>query len=88
MRLDPSHLSIAEFREACMLPAPPTPHALGLERGVPLYAASDLVEKLCGPARASMLDEWAQVLGQGAGVFVIKGAYGDTAIGLFKYDLE
>lgn len=54
--------------------------ASAVERNVPLYDMGALRHLLDDPARRrALMAEWAWVLGQGAGVLVLKGAWADTA---------
>jgi ectoine hydroxylase-related dioxygenase (phytanoyl-CoA dioxygenase family) len=54
-------------------------HAAGVEKNVPLYDMGALRPYLDDPARRrALMAEWAFILGQGAGVVVLKGAYADT----------
>ena len=56
------------------------PGATTIESGVPIYDGARLRPWLDDPAgRRALLSEWAHVLGEGAGVLVLRGAYGDTA---------
>lgn len=50
--------------------------AADVRRNVPLYDVAALSASLADPvARRQVLAEWAQILGPGAGVLVLKGAY-------------
>ncbi|MEO0912127.1 MAG: phytanoyl-CoA dioxygenase family protein [Pseudomonadota bacterium] len=53
------------------------PHAAEITANVPIYNAGEL--ELEGPGRRVLMAEWADVLRNGAGVVVLKGAYADTA---------
>ncbi|WP_370311886.1 phytanoyl-CoA dioxygenase family protein [Sagittula sp.] len=54
--------------------------ASDVQKNVPLYDMPSLTAALSDPAqRLSLLAEWGWVLGQSAGVLVLKGAYEDTA---------
>ncbi|OIQ67806.1 phytanoyl-CoA dioxygenase (PhyH) [mine drainage metagenome] len=56
------------------------PLATEVAKNIPLYDAARLAPMLAdGTARRGLLAEWARVLMQGAGVFVIRGAYADTS---------
>lgn len=56
------------------------PHAMAVEKNVPIYDMAALAPTLDDPAdRPALLAEWAWVLGKSAGVIVLKGAYPDTA---------
>ena len=58
------------------LDASAVPHAIAVEKNVPIYEAAGV-----GAAdRRALLSEWAEVLGQTAGVLVIKGAVPDRAL--------
>ncbi len=51
----------------------------GIQKGVPIYASRDLTGVLDDASRRpDLLAEWAQVLSDGAGVFVLQRAYEDT----------
>ena len=55
------------------------PHAVAVEQNVPVYDMGALSGVLTDPtARKALLAEWGWVLGQSAGVIVLKGAYHDT----------
>ncbi|MEM6636408.1 MAG: phytanoyl-CoA dioxygenase family protein [Pseudomonadota bacterium] len=55
------------------------PNATGAPRNVPVYDMAALRDDIGVPAhRRVLLAEWARILGQGAGVFVLKHAYADT----------
>ena len=57
------------------------PHAMAVERNVPIYDMGALAETLRDPvARRALLSEWNHVLGQSAGVIVLKRAYPDTSV--------
>lgn len=61
--LDPSDVPLAET----------------VEKNIPLYDMRTLTSDLSDPdKRKALLEEWAWVLGQSAGVIVLKGAYADT----------
>lgn len=54
------------------------PHAAGAPRNVPVYDMTLLAPKLADPAlRRVVMAEWARILHQGAGVFVLKQACAD-----------
>ncbi len=55
-----------------------TPHADETLRNVPIYDMTRLAPMLCDPdSRRALMAEWARVLNQGAGVFVLKQACPD-----------
>lgn len=55
------------------------PLAAEVSKNVPIYVIADLSGKLSDPLqRQDVLAEWAWVLGQSAGVLVLKSAYSDT----------
>lgn len=54
--------------------------AAAVEKNVPIYDIGTLGEKLTQPdTRMHIMSEWANVLGNSAGVVVLKDAYADTA---------
>jgi ectoine hydroxylase-related dioxygenase (phytanoyl-CoA dioxygenase family) len=56
------------------------PFAAEVARNVPVYDMAALSPALAAPAeRSALMGEWAWVLGQSAGVVVLRGAFGDTA---------
>ncbi|PWR04592.1 phytanoyl-CoA dioxygenase [Meridianimarinicoccus roseus] len=56
------------------------PRADEIAQNVPVYDMVRHVSSLAKPdARRALMGEWANVLGQGAGVLVLRGAYADTA---------
>lgn len=79
-RLSPADLSVADFTDAVNAPCPPARRADRTVSGVPLYSGSGLQTLLFSVERGEILDEWASILKDGAGVFVIEGAYADTAL--------
>ncbi len=57
------------------------PHAAAIEKNIPIYDMSNLRATLEDDrTRRGLMAEWARVLGSGAGVLVLKGAYADTAV--------
>lgn len=57
------------------------PNAAAIEKNIPIYDMSNLRSTLEDDrTRRGLMAEWAQVLGSGAGVLVLKGAYADTAV--------
>lgn len=58
------------------LDASTVPHAVAVEKNVPIYDASVVATA----DRRALLTEWAEVLGQTAGVLVIKGAVPDKGL--------
>ena len=60
---------------------PQPPSAADVQRAIPLYDCDALRPLLLDEAhRAELLAEWADVLLDGAGVFVLKRAYDDTTV--------
>lgn len=56
------------------------PQATAAPKNIPIYEMNDLRGKLDDPdKRRSLMAEWARILNNGAGVFVLKHAYQDTA---------
>ncbi len=81
-RYDPDACDPAEFRALIERTLGPkeVPLAVSIISGVPVYDAMELKPLLATPdGRASLLAEWAQVLGKSAGVFAIAGAYDDAS---------
>ncbi|WP_035249234.1 phytanoyl-CoA dioxygenase family protein [Actibacterium atlanticum] len=57
------------------------PHAMAVEKNVPIYDMAQLRPALNDPkARRGLLAEWGWVLGQSAGVIALKTAYVDTSV--------
>lgn len=80
-RLSPDALDLEAFKALLDTPAIKPPLAASLESGVPVYEAAALSSRLeDGPGRAEMLDEWADVLMNGAGCFAILGATPDPTV--------
>ena len=80
-RLNPNDLSLDAFRALISAPSACPPRAANMDRGVPIYHSADLAPYLDVPdQRKLLLDEWADVLLRGAGVFAIAGALLDTAV--------
>ncbi|MEX0317824.1 MAG: phytanoyl-CoA dioxygenase family protein [Ruegeria sp.] len=56
-------------------------HAAEVQKNIPLYDMTALRDRLETPAaRKALMAEWAWVLGQSAGVLVLKSAYADTTV--------
>jgi ectoine hydroxylase-related dioxygenase (phytanoyl-CoA dioxygenase family) len=55
------------------------PLATDIAQNIPIYDMAALTPALHGPQRQALMGEWAHVLGQGAGVLVLRRAYADTA---------
>ena len=72
---DPAACSLKEFQELTtqQTSQADVPLASDIQKNVPIYAAQSLASDLA-QERRRVLSEWAWVLGQGPGVFVIKGA--------------
>ncbi|NOD64242.1 MULTISPECIES: phytanoyl-CoA dioxygenase family protein [unclassified Ruegeria] len=63
------------------LTADAVPHAVAVEKNVPVYDMDVLRTALTdADQRKSLLAEWARVLGKSAGVIVLKSAYADTSV--------
>lgn len=74
-RLSAASLDLDAFKVLLDTPTEKPALAASLENGVPIYEAGALADRLEeGPRRAAMLDEWADVLLNGAGCFAITGA--------------
>lgn len=74
--------NLADFEALCLqqLTAADVPRATEISKNVALYDAAALRPKLGEPAaRADLQAEWARLLRWGGGVFVIRGAWPDTA---------
>ncbi len=75
--------SVDEF-EHCLTQfstMPPPRNAQTIQRGVPVYDAPELRNKFSGQGGwRTLLDEWIDVLKNGAGVLIIKKSFEDTAI--------
>ncbi len=57
------------------------PHAVGVEKNIPIYDVSALEAGLEEAAsRREIMAEWARVLRTGAGAVVLKGTYADTGV--------
>ncbi|WP_171175475.1 phytanoyl-CoA dioxygenase family protein [Ruegeria sp. HKCCD8929] len=57
------------------------PHAVEVQKNIPLYDMTALRDRLETPAaRKALMAEWAWVLGQSAGVLVLKSAYADKTV--------
>lgn len=71
---------LAVFREVVeRLTSPETvPTAAEIVSEIPIYDVASL--DLKGPGRRAVMAEWAQVLREGAGVVVLRGAYQDTTV--------
>ena len=79
-RVGPATLDLSDFVERIQAAGPPTPRASSVNKGVPVYEAAAIIADLRGPGRACLLNEWAQLLKDGAGVFAITGAVPDGAL--------
>jgi len=73
-RLDRSAVSLDDLRAAMALPSPRPAHAADVMLGVPVYDASAVRSHIAAHGPLTMLDELADVLANGAGIFVINGA--------------
>ena len=57
------------------------PHAVGVEKNIPIYDVSALEAGLEeASSRREIMAEWARVLRTGAGAVVLKGTYADTGV--------
>ena len=80
-RLSAASLDLDAFKALIDTPAHKPALASSIESGVPIYDATALAGRLeDGPERAEMLDEWAEVLMNGAGCFAIAGATPDGSV--------
>lgn len=73
---------LGEFRSliAQTVGAADVPHAAKVEKNIPVYDVAMLQDMLAQPAaRRGLMSEWARVLKDGAGVFVLKQAQPDHA---------
>ncbi|MEM9603298.1 MAG: phytanoyl-CoA dioxygenase family protein [Pseudomonadota bacterium] len=74
-------VTVADLVAACDAPLTPTPQAVDVAQGIPVYDVPALVEVLCGPVDSAALralqSEWAAVLQHGAGVVVLRAAVPD-----------
>lgn len=80
---DPETCDLGEFTALIgqMTRSEQVPHAAAIEKNIPIYDMSNLRSTLEDDrTRRGLMAEWAQVLGSGAGVLVLKGAYADTAV--------
>ena len=51
-----------------------------IESGIPIYLAESMASQIAGQARRQLLQEWASVLMDGAGVFVVKGLISEVTL--------
>ncbi len=75
-------LDLNEFKAliGCTLEAAEVPFASSVEKNVPVYYIPSLTPALMDTEqRKALLSEWGWVLGQSAGVVVLKAAYADTS---------
>ncbi|MEM7378572.1 MAG: phytanoyl-CoA dioxygenase family protein [Pseudomonadota bacterium] len=74
-------VTVADLVAACDAPLTPTPQAVEVVHGIPVYDMSALVDALNGPVDSAALralqSEWAAVLQDGAGVVVLRAAVPD-----------
>lgn len=80
---DPETCDLAEFTALIgqVTRSEQVPHAAAMEKNIPIYDMSNLRSTLEDDrTRRGLMAEWARVLGSGAGVLVLKGAYADTAV--------
>lgn len=78
---DATSCNLDEFKAltAQTLDPATVPHAMRVEKNVPLYDMATLAPALAEPEkRRALLAEWGRVLEQSAGVIALKGAYADT----------
>ncbi len=79
---DPQKCDLRDF-EACLdqVTRPENvPLAMAIEKNIPVYDSGKLQSALEGEGRRAVMAEWARVLGNGAGIVVLKGAYRDTGV--------
>ena len=71
--------SIDEFASLVERQVTPTdaPNAESIEKNVPIYDIAKIGDQLIGQARQTLMAEWAKILKDGAGVFVLKNAQTD-----------
>ncbi len=63
------------------LDAASVPHAVAVEKNVPIYDVQALDDTLSDPERRrALLSEWGWVLGKSAGAIALKGAYDDGSV--------
>lgn len=74
-RLDPAAVRLDDLRAAMALPSPRPAHAVDVQLGVPVYDAVAARNHIAAHGPLTLLDELAAVLADGAGIFVIKGAF-------------
>lgn len=78
-RLNAADLDVASFEALVTQSVPKPPLANRVSNRVPVYEVGELADHLTQPAaRATLLNEWAAVLKDGAGVFAISGATSDA----------
>ncbi|MFM8311034.1 MAG: phytanoyl-CoA dioxygenase family protein [Ilumatobacteraceae bacterium] len=73
-RIDPSTVSVDGLRAAVELPMSRPALAADIRSGVPVYDAAALRQHIAASGPLALLDEWADVLAHGAGIFVVSGA--------------
>ncbi len=75
------HCDLAAFDRLVSQGSAETPQsASAVDHGVPVYEVAALLPTLQGSQRQSLLQEWASVLLDGAGVLVLKGLAPSTAV--------
>lgn len=79
-RLTANDLDLREFDRVVEQAHPDVRYAADQAKGIPIYDAAAIATDLTSDRRADLLGEWAGVLRDGAGVFVIAGAYDDTGV--------
>ncbi len=79
-RLSSSDLNLNLFTDLISTVSDKPALAASLVEGVPVYSAQELANNLESESRSQLLDEWAEVLLNGAGVFAITGAVSNEAI--------
>jgi len=80
---DPETCNLQDFKDLIdqQTQAENVPHAISIDKNIPIYDATALRPKLeDNAARRAIMGEWAQVFGRGAGVVVLKGTYTDTTV--------
>lgn len=79
----PENCNVDSFKDLIMQTTDPTsvPQAATVEKNIPIYDMTALRPALAAEqSRRRIMAEWAQVLGRGAGVVVLKDAYTDHSV--------
>ncbi|CUJ37820.1 phytanoyl-CoA dioxygenase family protein [Cognatishimia activa] len=80
---DPDACRLEDFAEIIEQTTQPAdvPRAVDVQQNIPIYDVQALAGDLTDPQqRRALMGEWARVLRVGAGVVVLKNAYGDTQV--------